>query len=302
MALPMKNSLPTHRRSRPIIARAIACVALASSVVLAGCDTLGQDFKEFAGGLNPKTPSEAARDAVDPYDADKRRVGVTMIQNAPFGGVEIYVKMYRDMVQNERDPVVKAIAIRGLARHGDPADALLIAPDLTAENVQVRWEAAKGLERLHNTAVIPDLLKTLQNEEERSDIRVAAAVALGQYPQDRVFQGLVRALDARELSINVAAEASLFELTGQDFGIDPPRWLAWYNQLASSPTGAAQAFADQKEYLYPTYSRPDLWWEKVMFWTSRNWEVPSQPAGLRPKDEQKTYQDDPAATQKSSTQ
>ena len=92
--------------------------------------------------------------------------------------------------------------------------------------------------------------------------------------------------------INLAAEKSLIDLTGQDFGIDPPAWLAWYNNI-----GTAQAFAGQKEYLYPTYSRDDLWWETMMFWTTRNWETPSQPAGLRPADEQHTYSDAPATTQ-----
>ena len=274
---------------------------LFSSAALTGCDTLGQDLKDIGGVFSPTTPSEAARHMVDPYDADNRRTGVELISNAPFGGVEVYVKTYRDMVDNERDPVVKAIAIRALARHGAPEDAMRILPHLSHENVQVRWEAAKGLQRLHNEAVIPDLLKALNADDEHSDVRIAAATALGQYPQDRVFQGLVRALDARELAINLAAGKSLYDLTGEDFGIDPPAWLAWYNSA-----GSARAFANPKEYLYPTYSRGDLWWEKIMFWTSRNWEKPGLPAGLRPADERKTYQDEssPAtqATQKSATQ
>jgi hypothetical protein len=80
---------------------------------------------------------------VDPYDADKRRTSV-LISNAPFGGVEVYVVAYRDMAMNERDPIVKAAAIRALARWGEPADAVRIAPFLTHENIQVRWETAKG--------------------------------------------------------------------------------------------------------------------------------------------------------------
>ena len=285
----------------------LACgFAMALSVAwLAGCETLGQDINEFTAGINPTSPTEAAKNMMDPYDADKRRTGTTLIANSPFGGGEVYVKSYRDKVDTERDPVVKAIAIRALARHGTPDDAQRILSHLNDENVQVRWEAAKGLQRLHNEAVIPDLLKTLRKDDEQVDVRIAAAAALGQYPQDRVFQGLVRALDARELALNLAAEKALYDLTSKDFGIDPTQWLAWYNRITvgSGGAGGSVAFAGQREYLYPVYSRDDLWWEKILFWTSRNFEKPGLPAGLRPKDERKTYQDEPAATtQKNSTQ
>jgi hypothetical protein len=264
-----------------------------------GCETIGQDLKEIGAGFTPTTPSEAARDMVDPHDADKRRTGTTLISNSPFGGVDVYVRAYRDMVDNERDPVVKAMAIRALARHGDPADAMRITPHLHHESVQVRWEAAKGLQRLHNNAAVPELLKVLRDESEQSDIRIAAATALGQYPQDRVAQGLIDALDARELGVNMAAETALGTLTGQELGLDRTVWYGWYTQAAA----ANQAFLGQREYLYPTYYRDDLWWERMMFWTTRNFENPGLPAGLRPQNERNTYQDDaPASAPAAQTQ
>src|SRR6185295_4051963 len=113
-----------------------------------------------------------------------------------FGGAEVYLRAYRDYIQHETNPLVKAEAIRALGRHGSAEDATLIAGQLKDDNIQVRWEAAKALQRLHNPAVVPDLLRILRDDQQTADIRMAAACALGQYPEDRVFHGLVGALEA----------------------------------------------------------------------------------------------------------
>jgi len=255
------------------------CIAAASLMggSLGGCETIGQDLGGLGDAFDPTSPSEAARDMFDQYDADKRRLGTVQISGAPFGGSEVYVKQYRDMVNNERDPIVKATAIRALGKHGQPDDALRIAPHLAHETVQVRWDAAKALQRLHNPAVVADLLKTLRNESELADVRMAAAVGLGQYPEDRVFQGLVGVLNARELAINTAAHRSLKLLTGKDFGLEAADWLGWYNQTII----AGDAFAGRLEYRYPTYQRDETVWEKIAFWSEKTYE---------PETEQRTYQ------------
>ncbi|MDY7107653.1 MAG: hypothetical protein SYC29_03360 [Planctomycetota bacterium] len=120
-------------------------------------------------------------------------------------------------------------------------------------------------------------------------MRIAVARALGQYPEDRVFQGLVAALDARELAVNVAARESLHTLTGQAHGLDPSQWLSWYNDAGGD------RFAGGKEYLYPTYQRRESWLEKLAFWTSRPIEQPAPPVGLRPESQRRTYQDEDEA-------
>lgn len=276
---------------------AIVALALVAVAALAGCDTIGQDLSGLSKTFNPTKPSEAGRMAVDPTDPDKRREGTTLLANAPFGGVDVYVKLYRDGVDNERDPIVKTVAIQALGKHGEPADAVRIAPHLTTGNDQVKWAAARALQRLHNPAVVPDLLRALANENEKEDIRIAVAQALAQYPEDRVFQGLVGALNARELAVNAAAEESLHTLTGQSFNMSAPDWLAWYGEAEKGHA----AFASQREYLYPTYQRDLHWWEKIAFWSPKVWEQPAPPAGLRPEGGRGTYEDS-AATTSSATQ
>ena len=261
------------------------CSALAMCIFSIGCSTIGDDISDMTGGLVATTPREAVEMMVDPHDPDRRRRGTVLISNSPFGGGNEYLAMYRDKVRTERNPLALAAALAALGRHGQTDDAILIAVLLEHENVQVRWEAAKALQRIHNPIVVPHLLKILAKEDEHSDARVAAAVALGQYPEDRVFQGLISALDVRELAINLAAQQSLNTLTNQSFGLIVSDWYQWY-------ASAVDPFADRKEYLYPTYQRDETWIERITFWSSTSFEQPAPPVGSQSEAKRKTYQDD----------
>jgi predicted FMN-binding regulatory protein PaiB len=255
-----------------------------------GCDTISQDISFFTESLMPPTPREAADMMVDPHNPDNRRRGLVLIANSIFGGVDEYVNWYRLTVENpEEDPTVKSVAVRALARHGQPSDAPLIATQLGHSSEHVRWEAAKGLQRIHNPDVVSSLLTVVRNQEEQPRIRVAATHALGQYPQDRVFQALIAALDSRHLSINLAAEQSLTTLTGQQLGMDARDWSRWYGD-----TSVAARFANQQDFLYPTYMRDESWIEKLAFWTSRTFEHPGVPTGLAPASQRRTYDNDDA--------
>ena len=259
-------------------------VALVLFLAPLGCSTIGDDLSDLGDSLTPVSPPEAARMMVDPYDPDNRRRGTVLISNSPFGGSDAYLTLYRDRAKYETDPLVRAASLAALGRYGQPEDGPLIAASLSHEKFQVRWEAAKALQRIHNPDVVRDLLRVIANIDEDVDIRIAAAIALGQYPQDRVFQGLVAALDVSQLAINVAARQSLETLTGQDFGFEATDWLRWYSRT----TGP---FANQQEYLFPTYSREQSFFEKLAFWSSPNFEKPAAPAGLESAT-RKTYQDD----------
>jgi len=260
--------------------------ALCGSLSLQGCDTFGSDTRAFLDSFNPPSPIQAAEWALDPYDAENRRRGTTLLQDAPWGGSEIYVKLYRDRVEAETDPQVLAISIRALGRWGTPDDAVLIARRLTDRSQQVRWEAAQALQRLHNPAVIESLARRVVDDDESDDVRTAAAIALGQYPTDRSFQSLAVALDARALSVNNAAEWSLNILTDERFGLARQAWLAWYRH-------AEKPFADEREFLYPVYRRKLDILDYLVFWNLPQWETPGVPVGMRGNETRSTYQEAP---------
>ena len=278
-----------YRRMPRIAAGLLAITAtIVAGVGSAGCQSVGADVEDAFGGLFGPSPTEAVVWTTD-TDPDLRRRGVLLLGNAVFGGEEPYVRLYRDYAVNERNPLVKAAAIRALARHGEVADARIIAAQLTDENRQVRWEAARGLQRLHEPSVVPDLLERLRDPDEDVQVRVAAATALGQYGSDRAFQGLVGALEAPELAVNHAAAASLRQLTGRDIGIDPTAWLRWYRDAAGDP----QRLAGAGSFRYPTYQRDPGFFEQLAFWNPPVREFPGPPVGLEPDEFRRTYEDDP---------
>lgn len=251
--------------------------------VAAGCQTVNDDLTGLFEELSRPSPSKAARWMFDP-NPDKRRRGTTLIAGSPYGGAEAYVRAYADMTQNDSDPLVRATAIRALARHGSPEHAIVIAEQLTHASPQVRWEAAKGLQRLHNPAIIDVMIKVLQNEDEDADVRMAIADALGQYHEDRVFQALLVALDHSELAVNTHALNSLRTLTGEDFGMNRGAWFRWREAVD-------QPFARGGTYTYDTYQRDPTLVEYIAFWTQPQWESPAPPAGLLPEDAERTYED-----------
>ena len=137
---------------------ALAGAMLAMTTLAGGCRTIGEDLADFAESLTPVTSSQAARWATDPNDPDRRRQGIVLIANSSIGGYEPYVRLYREYVNHESDPIVRAVSLRALAKHGEPEDAAAIAANLDPEIPQVRWEAAKGLQRLHGPEVVPAML------------------------------------------------------------------------------------------------------------------------------------------------
>ncbi len=253
-----------------------------------GCVT--EDFDDIGRMFDVPTPTQAARWALDQHDPDRRREGLVLLSNATFGGAEVYVSLYRDYVDNDPNPLVKAAAIQALARHGTPEDALLLAPwasPSVTDSATIRRAAVQGLQRLHNPDVVGVLVESALNWDEEGEVRSAACVAMGQYPEDRVVQALITALDARELAINVSAAESLNMLTGMSFGMDLSAWRTWY----TSAMAQGNAFAGQRAYHYPTYCRDAVWWEHLAFWLDEKHEPSLRPIGLRAEAAPRTWDD-----------
>src|SRR5205085_10580382 len=124
------------------------------------------------------TPRDAAAWATDTYDADKRARGITLLANAPFGGADAYLAMYRDYLK-DASPGVRAGAARGLGMHGSPDDVPAIVPLLKDPEKAVRLDAVKALQRLHNPVAIDPLIAlTKVDKEAEADVRAGAASAL----------------------------------------------------------------------------------------------------------------------------
>lgn len=267
---------------RPVLV--LVLVAVLSGAQL-GCESAqsARGAKSiFAIGKGP-TPGEAATSALDKYDPAKRAEGTLLLANAPWGGDEVYVDLYVDAVKDP-DSNVRIAGLRGLARHGSPENAEIIAACLFDENILVRREAARALQRIHNPEVVPSLLVAIRepdpsptarntDTEKDAEVRAEAANALGQYAENRVVVGLIDALADTQLSVNHNALGSLRTLTGQDLGYDQKAWQEWYS-------GVETAFSARQAYEYPVFQRDASWYEYLPLIPSPPNEPEDAPVGF----------------------
>lgn len=237
--------------------------------LLSGCNNTGRDLKQAFEPWFPPTPGEVARDAFNVYDADRRQRSVSMLSAAKFGGEESYVRMYRLLI-NDPDATVRAACVKALGEHGTVDDAKLLIVRLGDDASFVRWEAAKSLQKIHNPEAVAPLINTLTKDED-ADARMAAAYALGQYGEFRVFTALVGALDDQEFGVVRLATQSLETLTGQNFGGDGACWLAWSN------ANEGKLFDRQQTYVWMPYEKPRGVMDKAQFWKQHEKATP-QPA------------------------
>lgn len=223
--------------------------------------------------LRGDSPTLMARDALNTYDADKRRDAVVRLSMQDFGGDEPFVRLYR-LLLDDPDPTVRAAAAMALGEHGQVSDGPLLARMLEDDAAYARWEAAKALQKVHHPAAIKALTQAVTSDED-DDVRMAAATALGQYADPAVFQTLVAALDDRVYGVTRAANKSLCTLTGQDLEPIAARWLAFERER-----GAA-LFADQRPYRYQIYEAPARWLDNITFWRGRPEQAEARsPRGL----------------------
>jgi hypothetical protein len=265
-----------HARAVPL-----TLLALAAAATLPACE-LVDDMPAGANSIlavgQGPTPAEAAEMALDQYNADNRFKGVRLLANSDFGAQAPYLALYVDSV-DDPDPGVRWAAARALGLHGSPEHVELILPLLRDDDAQVRAEAARTLQRLHNPAAVEPLIVTLKQDTEQDPaVRAEAADALGQYADPAVLQALISSLNDPALAVNRSAVASLKTLTGQDFGVDTRAWLDWIDLNKSA------LFAARQPYTYPAFSRDKRLVEYLplpFIRPARN-EAESLPVGMNP--------------------
>ncbi len=245
-----------------------------------GADSVLELVRNRTGG---PPPGELAAMAMDPYDANRRYVGTLGLAGAVFASQPVYLALFEDNA-GDTDAAVRSAAIRGLAFQGERRHVPYLTKALKDPDKQVRLEAARGLQRLHDPSAIDGLLAAMREptgyppepgEEGEPDIRAEAALALGQYANPRVVEGLIAALRDESLAVNRASLTSLRTLTGQDFGLDHDAWIAWRDKA-----GAAEMFRGRTLYFYPVFNRSRRLWEYLPLVPQPPNEPPAPPAGM----------------------
>ncbi len=277
-----------HNLFGPVTGFAVLAVVIAS---VAGCRSSNPTDPEAADesvlydlfdNIGPTTPTQAARDAFNMYDPDIRRRSVELLTAAEFGGELPYLRMYRLLI-DDPDPTVRAACIKALGIHGEVEDVARVVPYIKDDNAFVRWETAKALQRIHNPLAVDSLIDTLMHDED-ADVRMAAATALGQYPQRRVFHALIGGLADVDYGVVDASQKALVTLTGIDQGVNGSAWMAW------AETNSDRLFANQQTYTFTPYQPPEGLLDKVQFWKPRQEVQPQVPVGKEVADEVETIE------------
>jgi hypothetical protein len=172
-------------------------------------------------------PSRAAQLMEDNNSADARRRGINDLARWDFAQDGPYVRRYRQIAQDDPDPLVRATALRALNRSRDPAARPLFIAALHDPSVEVRLEAAKGLINLPDPNAAGPLVRVVTSAEEDRDVRIAAAEALRYYKSVEVARALIPRLNERDFGVAWQARRSLQRITGRDLRYDEAAWLGF---------------------------------------------------------------------------
>lgn len=186
---------------------------------------------------NGDTPARAARMLTDSTSADTRRAGIIRLLEFKYTKRRPYTTAYEIMAQEDKDPTVRAAALRACNQARDRAatpifikalsDRRGASPQDPTGSELVRLEAAKGLANLPDPNAAGPLLKVVNDATESRDVRIAATDALKYYKTIEVARALSALLNDRDFSIAWQARRSLVYMTGRDFRYDAAAWLGY---------------------------------------------------------------------------
>ena len=145
-----------------------------------------------------------------------------------------------DMVQSGReklakikdpDTVAPLLAILSTEQISRAAgNAIYVLAEMKDPRTVEPLIAALREEYSEQVAKYLDSMKNNHAEIETSSIRRAAAEALGKLDDPRAVEPLITAMQDRDYFLHYVAAESLQKITGQNFGIDQEKWLAWWEK------------------------------------------------------------------------
>jgi HEAT repeat protein len=195
----------------------------------AGCDSL-PTWVPFQGPISDTLPG-----VVTPAE---RMEGLNkLLADAPKASPEqkqLISNQLATSIRDEKDPLIRTQIVRTLGAYpGVSADAVLKAA-MNDSDVEARMAACEAWGRHHDEQAV-QILSTAMHGDADSDVRLAAAKALGDTMHPTAVKPLGDALDDTDPAMQYRAVLSLKKVTGKDFGNDVNRWQQYVKGETPSP-------------------------------------------------------------------
>lgn len=206
-----------------------------TEALLSPFKAVGDGFSElFAGPVQAiqtatgDTPRKAVDQMLDKNSADNRRDGLNRLLEFPYTHAAPYTKVYEGMADLDKDPTVRAAALRACNRSRDARATPSFIKALSDPSELVRLEAAKGLANIPDANAAGPLTTLAVNVDENRDVRVASVDALKYYRTLAVARALSALLSDHDFSVSWQARRSLVYLSHRDFKYDEAAWLSYF--------------------------------------------------------------------------
>ncbi len=226
--------------------------ALLMTIQVTGCSHFGEDF--FArndkgewydlgykldlawnqGGPPLKVLAES-------QDGDlRRRAIMRMTEPANAQDREHYLTVLAASAKSERDTICRIAAVQQLATYKDSqatqalADAYQIPANASDKNGIVQVAVVQALGQRKDPAAMDTLISAL-NPKNNEDLRAAAAVSLGKFPNYKAAEALLASLkQERNTAVRHEVHNSLVKITGRDLPREAQAWEQAFQQAAAT--------------------------------------------------------------------
>jgi HEAT repeat protein len=126
-------------------------------------------------------------------------------------------------IQVEPDPLVRKAVVRTIAEFQTPMSQQVLEAGLSDESDAVRVECCRALGERAQPGSVTGLANALR-ADSNSDVKMAAAEALGKIKSPEAMKALAVALDDRDPAMQYVGVQSLKSITGRDYGPDVQAW------------------------------------------------------------------------------
>ncbi|HVX83582.1 MAG TPA: HEAT repeat domain-containing protein [Phycisphaerae bacterium] len=231
---------------RPLLLQAAALGLL--PILLASCGngsiSSARDFNELIprlmGAVNSnESPERAAANLFNVTSPDERRDAIAYLQTKKYGHQPPYMKAYT-LLATDPHPQVRGQALRALGTSGDPAIVPILIKGLNDPEASVRADAAAALDGTWAPSA-ETALRTHLHDDADDQVKINCAHALRHFGTPTAIRALIDALDDRNAAVAYWSHESLIALTGQKMPTDTKIWLTWFQSRYGPAAGATGA-------------------------------------------------------------